>query len=82
MTIDEFVERLRHMTTFEIPAGANPYEGLADGLGVDSLEMYELVVIVESMAGCHVPPPEVPVLTTLADAFDYFWACRRAAGDG
>ncbi|MDQ3096092.1 MAG: acyl carrier protein [Actinomycetota bacterium] len=75
--IDTFVDRVRSLSSFDIPDDATPYDNLQDELGVDSLQVYELIVIVEGLACTFLPPAETPQLRTLADAYDYYWACVR-----
>ena len=81
LTIDDLVSKLGELTSFDMPQGVNPYDSLLDDLGIDSIQVYELIVLVEVLAGCDVPPPAIPEVRTLADAYDYYWTCKRALGD-
>lgn len=49
---------------------------------LDSLQAFQLIIVVEAMAGADVPPPEVPALFTLGDAYDYYRSLRSADGGG
>ena len=82
---DRFARFCRHVLGLlnkELPGGPiNPYWGLYDDLGLDSVQAFEVIVIVETMAECIVPPVEVPSLYTLSDAFAYYQKCLTA-GEG
>ncbi len=53
-----------------------------EDMGLDSLETFELLVVIESLAELFVPLPEVPLIFTLGDAFDYYEvACTAAESD-
>jgi acyl carrier protein len=45
---------------------------LFDQWGLDSLQAFQLVVAIESMAGALVPPPIVPEMYTVGEAYRYF----------
>ncbi len=74
-TIDAFTIRIRPFLSFQLPSGTNPYDGLREVLGLESIEIFELIVIIESVAECGVPPEDVPAIDSLADAFEYYWKC-------
>lgn len=80
LTIDHFVTLVRQRGSFVLPDHASPYDTLND-LGVESIDVFELILITESMALCSVPPAEVPLILTLADAFEYYWRCKALASD-
>jgi acyl carrier protein len=50
----------------------NRYLGLYDELGFDSLQSFQLLLLVESMAGLDVPEEDPPGLFTLDDAYQYY----------
>jgi len=79
MSFEQFVHRLRSLWRVEIPAGVNPYASLFEDLGSDSMQAFELLIIIEGLADCMVPPMEVPEMYTLADTFDYFKLLREIA---
>lgn len=59
--------------------------GLFDDLGLDSFTTFELVVVTEQLADVTLPPPELPPLFTLGDAYAYYLhstdsACYQPAG--
>jgi acyl carrier protein len=69
---EEFVRRIGSILEVEIFEPANPYDSLYDDIGLDSFQAYQLLIVIEGLAGCAVPPLDVPELFTLADAFDYY----------
>lgn len=46
--------------------------GLYDSWSLDSVQAWELVVVIEGMASVLVPPGSLPMLLTLGDAYDYY----------
>lgn len=71
-----FVEQLGSLLRVEIPSPANPYDDLYEDLGFDSFKAFEMLIIIESLAECMVPPLEVPEIYTLADAHVYYEQLR------
>lgn len=53
-------------------AGAGESTGLFDDLGLDSMQAFQLLVVVEAMAGADLPPEELPPLFTVGDAYRYY----------
>ena len=45
---------------------------LFEDLELDSLQAFELIICIESIAGVLVPPEEMPNIWTLGDAYDYY----------
>lgn len=68
----EFVDELRSALTTDLPESVTPYDGLYDDLGFDSFQAFELLIVVEGIAGNVVPPAEVPELYTLGDVHAYY----------
>ena len=54
----------------------DPGVSLFDDWALDSLQAFEMIVIVESMAGATVPPPVLPELFTVGDAYGYYRSLR------
>jgi acyl carrier protein len=79
--LDTFVDQLRSILTADIPKPANPYDSLYDDLSFDSFQAFELLIVVESLAGNVVPPEEIPELYTLADAYEYYQSLRAAEAE-
>ena len=75
MTIDEFAETLRGLTSFEWPAELDPYDDLETVAGFDSLHIVEIALAVENLTEAEPLPENVPPLNRIADAYDYYWAC-------
>lgn len=71
-TIDEFAHRVAELLDIELDGRVNPYDNLYEDWGLDSLQVFQLIVIVEAMADVLVPPPETPDLFTVREAYDYF----------
>ncbi len=74
LELGPFARRVAGLLEIEIEADVNPYDHLVDDWGIDSLQVFQVLVIVEAMAGAMVPPPEVPDLQTVGDAYDYYRA--------
>jgi len=62
----------------DVPA-LQPWVGMFDDLGIDSFQAFEVLIIIETAAGLDVPPPELPEIFTLGDAFEYYQAARALA---
>lgn len=75
MRVEEFVEKLRPMLSFGLPDVVNPYDSLSDDLAIDSIQVFEVMILTEALADCLIPPDELPVLGTFADAYEYYWRC-------
>ena len=75
LSYDDFVVRVGNLLDIDFPAVVNPFADLYDELGLDSLQAYQLIVIVESLADA-VPPDDIPELYTMQDAFAYYEALR------
>jgi acyl carrier protein len=80
-SFEQFVSRLRGLWRVEIPDQVTPDTSLFDDLAIDSIQAFELLIIIESVADCMVPPVEVPEMYTLADTFDYFCELRATVLD-
>ena len=72
LTIEMFGERLADMLQVDLVADITPYDGLFDDWGLDSLQAFQMLVAVESMAGATVPPAGLPTIFTVGDAYDYY----------
>ena len=78
MNFDQFVERLQALLRVTFPDPVDRSDGLYDDLGLDSFQAFELLIIIEGLAGSMVPPVEIPELYTLADAYAYYEQLRIA----
>lgn len=45
---------------------------LLEDVGMDSMDLFELVVFTERIAGLEIPPDQIPDLMTLGDAYNYY----------
>ena len=79
VTIETFCNELLFRLGIEVPEPLDPYVGLYDELGLDSVQAFEAIVITEVLADCMAPPSYLPTLYTLMDAYEYFERCRTAA---
>jgi acyl carrier protein len=68
----DFVSHVIDLLEIERPDVVTPNMGLFDDLGLDSLQAFQLLVVIESLAGVDVPPPELPAMYTMQDAYDYY----------
>jgi acyl carrier protein len=75
---DAFAARVVELLQLAWDGAVNPYDSLYDELGLDSLQAFELLVIVEALAGAAVPPPEIPEIFTMQDAYTYFESLHPA----
>jgi acyl carrier protein len=81
MEFDEFVQRIGALLDVEILEPINPESSLYDDIGLDSFQAFQLLIVVESLADCTVPPIDIPELFTLADAFEYYQELRASTGN-
>jgi len=63
----------------EVPEGVGPEATLDDDLGMDSFNVFELIVLTEQLAELDVPPAELPPLVSLGDAHAYYLAACDSA---
>jgi len=78
LTFDAFIERLRIAWRVDLPEPIDPVANLYEDLGVDSFKAFELLIAVEVIAECLVPPVEIPEIFTLADSYTYYQSIREA----
>ena len=73
-TLESFVDELRRRCSFDFEP--LPYDDM-NTLGIDSLQVFEMMIIAEVMADVMVPPVEQPLLFRLVDVYDYYVLCKR-----
>ena len=71
-TVEEFGTHLAQMMQLDLHRAPDPGDNLYDDWGLDSLQAFQMVIITETMANCSVPPPEIPEIYSLQDAFTYY----------
>lgn len=76
MTFDQFVERIATLLKLDLPEQVGPDASLYDDVGIDSFEAFQLLIVIEGLAECLVPPLEFPELYTLGDAYAYYQVLR------
>ena len=72
LTYEAFSNRVVRELRIDCDLPVNPYDSLYDQLGLDSLQAFELIVLIEGLAGRDIPPPELPNIFTMQDAYEYF----------
>jgi acyl carrier protein len=77
LDFDVFVTRLSLHLRVDFPDGAGRDTSLYEDLGLDSLQAFELLIIIEGLAEAMVAPLDIPALYTLGDAFAYYEDLRQ-----
>jgi len=68
-----FAERVMHLLGLQVAANALSQDAsLQFDLALDSFQMLQVILVIEAIADVAVPPADMPKLTTLLDAFEYF----------
>jgi acyl carrier protein len=76
VSFDRFARHLASRLDVEVPEPLSPSINLYDELGLDSLQAFQMLIIIENMAESMMPPMELPALHTLGDSFDYYKQLR------
>jgi acyl carrier protein len=66
-----FMRKVVELLEVEQTNTFNPYDSLYEEVGLDSLQAFQLVVIIESLADAT-PVDDIPELYTMQDAFEYY----------
>jgi acyl carrier protein len=82
LSFREYCERIFRLLDLATPDRIDPETRLFEELALDSLQAFELVVATEQLAGRDVPPPELPAIWTIGDAYRYYCDSAAAAGTG
>lgn len=77
MNLEEFCERVLMLLELQGAGDFGLDDSLYDTIGLDSFQAFQLIIIVESLAGVDVPPVELPEMFTLRDAFGYYSLLRE-----
>jgi acyl carrier protein len=72
LTIDEFIAQLRDGLLTDYPGDLAPETNFFTDIGLDSLEMFHIVVFIEDLTGFEISIEEPPQLGTVADAYDLY----------
>lgn len=75
LSLEAFFDAVSRRVSFAVPANATPYDSFSDDLSFDSLEVFELLVVTEILAGVDVPPASTPELASFVDLYDYYVSC-------
>jgi acyl carrier protein len=80
LTFEEFTGHLREQLLEEYPGELRPETNLFDEIGLDSFEMFHVVMLVEDITGLEVSLEEPPPMTTLQDTYAFYRAVIATAG--
>lgn len=73
---EDYATSMAEMLRVPLPQGEpDPNWDVFSDWGIDSLECFELILLTETMAGTMVPPEAIPLIFTLADAYNYYREC-------
>lgn len=75
---EEFAQRILRAIEVEPAREVTRETSLPGDLGLDSIHVYELLLLIEASASLAEPPEEEPPLLTMGDAWQYFQRCWRA----
>jgi acyl carrier protein len=78
LSLDEFVGRVMEAIDAVEPAAAS-YDSPFAEVGLDSMQVLQLVLVVEELADCGARPAEAPDLGTLADAYRHYRSLLEGA---
>lgn len=70
-SLEEFGRQLAKILDVDVEK-IRSYDGLFDDWGLDSLQAFQMIIVTEAMAGAVVPPPEIPEIFTVGDAYAYY----------
>ena len=74
--VSAFGRRLAELLGLERDHPVHADEGLFDDWSLDSLQAFQLIITVETMAEIDVPPTEIPSIFTVGDAYAYYRTLR------
>jgi len=77
-TIDQFIAELRDVMLTEYPGELAPDTNLFTDVGLDSLELFHVVVFVEDLTGFELAIEEPPQLETVGDAYNLYLGVMAA----
>jgi acyl carrier protein len=72
LTFEEFAAQLREELLHAYPGELRPETHLFDEVGLDSLEVFHVVVFIEDVAGVEIAIEDPPPLVTVKDAYNYY----------
>lgn len=72
MHVDDFVRTVAEELDLDSPQALTPATDLVLELGLDSFQVFELVMVIEVLAGCDDPPADPPEIRTFQDAFEHY----------
>ncbi len=79
MDFTAFAEMVTNRLELVTNVAMEPSTGLFDDLGIDSFQAFQMLIIIETAADLIVPPPYLPEMFTLGDAYEYFLEAQRLA---
>jgi acyl carrier protein len=72
LELTAFCTQVVSLLEIEPSQAVNPYDDLYSIVGLDSLQAFQLIIIIESLANCDVPPMDIPGIYTFHDAYEYY----------
>jgi acyl carrier protein len=76
-TFDEFTAHLRDDLLEGYPGTLAPDSTLFEEIGLDSLEIFHIVVFIEDLAGAEIELEMPPAMETVMDAYEYYRSVVR-----
>jgi acyl carrier protein len=67
-----FSRRVCDLLELDAELVVGPYDELYATVGLDSLQGFQLLVIIEVLADVDVPPEVIPEIYTMQDAYEYY----------
>lgn len=77
LELDRFCERLLQILEIEAGSRFGPLDNLYETVGLDSFQAFQMIIVIESLAGADVPPVELPEMYTLQDAYQYYLVLKE-----
>jgi acyl carrier protein len=72
LTFEEFAAQLREEVLQAFTGELGPDTHLLDEVGLDSLDLFHVVVFIEDVAGVEIAIDDPPPLATVQDAYAYY----------
>ena len=77
--VQEFMCSALSALSIECPEDVSDSSLLFDDLGLDSLQVYELSIVTEELAGRRLEHGAIPTCRTAGELYRFFVACRDGA---
>jgi acyl carrier protein len=80
-TTEAFASALAEVLRIDHGGRLGPEVDLFDDWGIDSLQAFEMLIVIEAMSGALFPPAEIPAVFTIGDAFGYYEGLSRSVAE-